>query len=277
MKNILSVDVEDWYHPEYVKNKVKETRVERVHQGLNNAFQLLREYNVSATFFVVGELVDKHPQIVKEISEKGHEVAFHGYQHKPLWELNAKEFQLELEKFNSVIGGKCVGFRAPSLSLDNQTRWALKVLECAGYKYDSSIMPTKTPLYGVKGAPSKPYKPSYGNVAEEDQNAKLWEFPLLVYPFASVKIPAAGGFYLRLFPVDLIRRAIKKANKQGFPAVVFFHTWELDPEMPRLKLGLYKSFVTYYNLHGMKKKIKTILSAFGFTSIENYAEERGLL
>jgi len=277
LKNILSVDVEEWYHPEYVKNKVKETRVEQVHQGLDDAFQLLREYNVSATFFVVGELVDKHPEIVKEINEKGHEVAFHGYYHKPLWRLNAKEFQLELENFNSLIGEKCLGFRAPSLSLDNQTKWALKVLECAGYIYDSSIMPARTPLYGVRGAPLRPYKPSYGNVAEEDQNSKLWEFPLLVYPFASVKIPAAGGFYLRLFPVDLVSGAIKKANKQGFPAVVFFHTWELDSKTPRLKLSPYKSFVTYYNLHGMKKKLRKLLSTFRFTSIENHARERGLI
>ena len=277
MKNILSVDVEEWCHPEYVRNKVKETLVERVHQGLNNVFQLLREHNVSATFFVVGELIDKHPEIVKEINEEGHEVAFHGYHHKPLWELNAKEFQLELKNFSSLIRKKCLGFRAPSLSLDNRTKWALKVLECSGYKYDSSVMPTRTPLYGVKGAPLRPYRPSHGNVAKEDPNVKLWEFPLLVYPLASVKIPAAGGFYLRLFPVDFIRRAIKKANKQGFPAVIFFHTWELDPKTPRLKLSPYRSFVTYYNLDGMKKKLKNILSAFEFTSIENHLEEKDLV
>lgn len=277
MKNILSVDVEGWYHPEYVRNKVKETFVERVHQGINNAFQLLREYNANATFFVVGELVDKHPEIVNQINEEGHEVAFHGYYHKPLWELNAKEFQLELENFSSLIKEKCLGFRAPSLSLDNKTKWVLKVLERFGYKYDSSVMPVRTPLYGVKGAPLRPYRPSYENVAKEDKNAKLLEFPLLVYQLASVKIPAAGGFYLRLFPVDFIKRAIKKANKQGFPAVIFFHPWELDPKTPRLKLSPYKSFVTYYNLDGMKKKLKNILSTFKFTSIENHAEEKGLV
>jgi polysaccharide deacetylase family protein (PEP-CTERM system associated) len=277
LKNILSVDVEEWYHPEYVRNKVKETLVERVHQSISNAFQLLREYNASATFFVVGELVNKHPEIVNEINEEGHEVAFHGYYHRPLWELNAKEFQLELENFSSLVREKCLGFRAPSLSLDNRTKWVLKVLERFGYKYDSSVMPTRTPLYGVKGSPLRPYRPSYENVAKEDKNAKLLEFPLLVYPLASVKIPAAGGFYLRLFPVDFIKRAIKKANKQGFPAVIFFHPWELDPKTPRLKLSPYKSFVTYYNLDGMKKKLKNILSTFKFASIENHAKEKGLV
>ena len=275
MDNILTIDLEEWYHPEYVKNKAPTNKEERATESVDKTLQLLSEYDVDATFFVVGELAEKHPEILERISENGHEIAFQGYYHEPLWKLNAETLQLEIEKFNSFTK-KCIGFRAPSFSLNNKTKWALKVLEDAGYKYDSSIFPTKTPLYGVWGAPIRPYKPSYEDVTEEDGNVKLWEFPLLVYPFVGLRIPVAGGFYLRFFPAGLIKRAIEKVNKHGFPAVIFLHSWELDPETPRLNLGPYKSFITYHNIEQVRKKLKCILSDFRFISCRNYMEEKGL-
>jgi len=276
LDNILTIDLEEWYHPEYVKSKAPTNKEERVTRSLNNALQLLSEHEVNATFFVVGELAEKHSDMMKMIRENGHEIAFHGYSHKPLWKLDTETFRLELRKFDSLTREKCIGFRAPSFSLSNKTKWALKVLEGAGYKYDSSIFPTRTPLYGVWIAPTRPYKPSYEDVAKEDESVKLWEFPLLVYPLTGLRIPIAGGFYLRFFPVNLVKRAIKKANKHGFPAVVFFHSWELDPETPRLKLGPYESFVTYHNIKEVGKKLKYILSDFSFISFRNYMEEEGL-
>ena len=273
LKNILSVDLEEWYHPEYVKNKAIKTPVERMPQSLNKILQLLKAYNVSATFFIVGELVEKHPEIVEEINEKGHEVAFHGYYHKPLWKLNADAFELEVKKFNSLIREKCLGFRAPSFSLNNETKWAIEVLENAHYIYDSSIFPAKTFLYGVQKAPMKPYKLCHEDVTKEDESGKLWEFPLLVYPIMGLRIPAAGGFYLRLFPARLIEKAVKKMNKRGVPAVIYIHNWELDPKTPRLKLGIYRSFVTYHNTKKTEKKMKHLLSRFKFTSLKFHMEE----
>jgi hypothetical protein len=169
-----------------------------------------------------------------------------------------------------LVSEKCVGFRAPSFSLNNRTRWALKVLENCGYKYDSSLFPAKTPLYGVWNAPIFPYKPSYENVLKKDENVKLWEFPLLVYPLKGIRVPAAGGFYMRVFSVSLIIRAIEKLNKKGFPAVIFFHNWELDPETPRPRLGLYKYFVTYHKLKETSKKLEHLLSRFRFMGIREY-------
>lgn len=276
MDNILTIDLEEWYHPEYVKSKAPTNKEERVTRSLNSALQLLSEHNVNATFFVVGELAEKHSDMMETIRENGHEVAFHGYYHEPLWKLDTETFRLELRKFDSLARDKCIGFRAPSFSLNNKTKWALKVLEDAGYKYDSSIFPTKTPLYGVWMAPTRPYKPSYEDVAKEDDSEKLWEFPLLVYSLSGLRIPIAGGFYLRLFPVNLVKRAIKKANKRGAPAVLYLHSWELDPEMSRLRLGAYRSFVTYYNIEEVKKKFKCVLSDFEFVSFRNYIEEKQL-
>ena len=270
MLNILTVDLEEWYHPEYVKNKTLLHKEERIQHSLKITLDLLNRRNLKATFFVVGELAEKHPEIIENIREDNHEIAFHGYYHEPLWNLDADTLCAEIEKFNSLIGDKCAGFRAPSFSLSNKTRWALKVLENSGYQYDSSLFPTKTPLYGVWNAPTTPYKPSHENVTEKDENAKLWEFPLLVYKLKLIKVPVAGGFYMRFFSVNLVAKAIKKLNQQGVPAIIFFHNWELDPETPRLKLGLYRYFVTYHKLKETSKKLEHLLSNFQFTSIKEY-------
>jgi len=272
LKNILSVDVEEWYHPEYVKNKTLPHKEGRIRHSLEITLDLLNRRNVKATFFVVGELAEKHPEIIESIRENNHEIAFHGYYHEPLWNLDAETLRVEIEKFNSLIGEKCAGFRAPSFSLSNKTKWALKVLENSEYQYDSSLFPAKTPLYGVWNAPTTPYRPSHENVTEKDENAKLWEFPLLVWKLKGIRVPVAGGFYMRFFPVGLIVRTIKKLNQRGVPAVVFFHNWELDPETPRLKLGLYRYFVTYHKLKESSKKLESLLSKFQFTSTKESLE-----
>ena len=276
MKNILGVDVEEWYHPEYVKSKAPKNREERVSQGLIETLHLLREHNVDATFFIVGELAEKHPELMEKIMENGHEIAFHGYYHDPLWASSPGVFRREVVRFNSIVrsvtGEKCLGFRAPSYSIDNRTVWALDILEKAGYLYDSSVFPMKTPLYGVSSAPITPYYPSSRNIVEQDKSRKLIEFPALVYPVMGFRIPAAGGFYLRLLPSFIIRKAVKKMNKRGFPAVLSFHTWEVDSGTPRLNLGLMKSFVTYYDLDATKKKLKYLLSSFQFEGFRYYIE-----
>jgi len=276
LQNILSVDLEEWYHPEYVRTKGTFNKRNRVTKTLDQTLRLLEVYDVCATFFVVGELVEKHPEIVEKINEKGHEIAFHGYYHEPLSKLNAETLRSEIKRFGVLVREKCLGFRAPSFSLNNKTKWALKVLEDADYKYDSSIFPFKTPLYGHWKAPIRPYKVSHDDVTREDEDGKLWEFSLLVYAFGAVRLPAAGGFYLRFFPTAFISKAIKKANELGFPAVVFFHNWELDPEMPRPRLTFLKSFVTYYNLGATKKKLECLLSRFDFSSVKEYMTSHDL-
>lgn len=272
MHNILTIDLEEWYHPEYVRGKKPPDGEERIEVSLKTTLHLLSKLDVKATFFIVGELAEKHPEILENIREDNHEIAFHSYFHEPLWNLDAKTLRTEIERFNTLIREKCAGFRAPSFSLSNRTKWALKVLEDCGYRYDSSLFPAKTPLYGVWGAPTTPYKPSFENITEQDEKTKLWEFPLLIYKLKGVRVPVAGGFYMRLFPVDLIARAIKRLNQQGFPAVIFFHNWELDPETPRLKLGLYRYFVTYHKLKKTSMKLSHLLSKFKFASIREYHE-----
>jgi len=270
------VDIEEWYHAEYVKNHLGLNRESRLQKTLDETLQLLGSHDTGATFFVVGELAERNPEAIGKISEKGYEIGFHGFYHEPLARSNVDTFRSEVKRFGGLIKEKCRGFRAPSFSLSNSTKWALRVLEEEGYQYDSSVFPAKTPLYGQYGAPTRPYKLSDKDVGAEDANGKLWEFSLLVYKFAGIRIPLAGGFYLRFFPVDIISRAIRKTNEKGYPAVLFFHNWEIDPNLPRLRLGFYRSFVTYHNLNETKRKHESLLSKFEFVGIRDYMEKQGL-
>jgi polysaccharide deacetylase family protein (PEP-CTERM system associated) len=275
--NILSVDLEEWYHPEYVKCVASSEKCARVETNISKTLDLLKRQNVTATFFIVGELAEIHPQIVDEIAAEGHEIAFHGYDHEPLWKKTPESLRAEIEKFRRITNDQCMGFRAPSFSLNNKTKWALRILKEAGYKYDSSIFPAKVPLYGVRNAPTRLYKPSLEDVSKEDESSELWEFPLLVHTFLGLRIPVAGGFYLRLLPQNIIKSALVKSNRNGYPGVIFFHSWEMDPDTPRLKIGLYKSFVTYHNLETVERRLRSLLSQFEFASFRDYLEKNRLL
>lgn len=277
MLNILSVDLEELHHAEYVKDRQPKYVEERAAQSLDKTLALLGKHNVHATFFVVGELLEKCPQLAERIREEGHEIAFHGYSHKRLQNLDADTFEKEISMFNSLVKEKCLGFRAPSFSLNNQTIWALRVLEKKGFAYDSSIFSVATPLYGVPRAPTKPYRPSFDDVAKHDDNGKLWEFPLLTLKMWGLKLPVAGGFYLRQCPVRMVKRAVKSMNKQNAPAVIYVHTWELDSETPVLELGIYRSYITYANIEKTKEKLESLLTDFEFTSIRDFAEDAKLL
>jgi polysaccharide deacetylase family protein (PEP-CTERM system associated) len=280
LRNILSIDIEEVFHAEYAKDVKKSHLSYRAPCNIPFVLDLLRDEGANATFFVVGEIAEKFPEVIGMIAKEGHEVAFHSYDHKPLWGKNPKQLKTEIERFNelltSMTGVTCLGFRAPSFSLDNKTKWTLEVLETMRILYDSSVFPAWTPLYGVSSAPVRPYKPSNDDLTVEDVNGKLWEFPLAVYSLVGLRIPAAGGFYLRFTP-SLVWRAIKKINKLGSPAVVYVHNWELDSETPKLKLNPYKSFVTYHNIDKTAELFKHLLREFQFTSFAEYMKSAGMV
>ena len=288
LEGLLSIDTEDFFHAEYVKRRVTD-RCHRAVSLVPEVLKFLDNKGVKATFFVVGEVFEKYPQFLEQIEEKGHEIAFHGYTHTCLEKLTPKSLQEEIDKFNSILRltsvEKPLGFRAPSLSLNNNTKWALKVLQKNGFVYDSSICPTKTILYGVSKAPIRPYKVSFEDVSKEDKNGKMWEFPVLIYqlPLINFRIPMTGGFYLRFFPIELMKKAIKKINAKGYPGLIYTHTWEicsdhvLSHHSPKINLGFFKSFVTYYNIKKSRKKLENLLSSFKFTSIKNYIEKNKFL
>jgi len=270
VESILSIDVEEVFHGEYTRQYRQGLRY-RTPDNIPPILKILEEYDAKATFFMVGEIAEKFPEVINMILEKGHEVSFHGWTHELLWKLTPERFREEAKAFKK-LHPDCIGFRAPSFSLNNKTKWALKILYEEGFKYDSSIFPTWTPLYGTYKAPLKPYRLSIDDSSSEseDNNSSLFEFPLTVYNFFGLKLPTAGGFWLRFWNIELIRKSIEKMNNKGYPAILYIHNWELDSETLRLKLNFYKSFITYHNLDKAVKRLKKLLSGYSFTSFSEY-------
>jgi len=275
VKNILSIDVEEIFHGEYTRYYREQNLTYRSPQNIPKILNILKEHEVKATFFIVGEIAKKYPEIINIILEEGHEVAFHSWTHEPLWRTTPEKFRAELKMFLKIYP-KCIGFRAPSFSLSNKTRWALKILYEEGFKYDSSIFPTWTPLYGTYRAPTYPYFPSMANITEKDYNSSMIEFPLSVYSLLGIKIPIAGGFWLRLWSLDLIKEGIRKINEKGFPAVIYIHNWELDDKTPRIYTNIIGRLQAYHNLDKAKQKLESLLKSFSFTNFITYIDEFGV-
>jgi hypothetical protein len=164
---------------------------------------------------------------------------------------------------------KIKGFRAPCFSIDNRNKWALKVLSDFGYQYDASIFPLKiNPLYGVRGAPTQPYRISFEDVRKEDPKSPLMEFPLCPLMIGRLKIPISGGFYLRALPLSFLDWGLKKIN-QSKPFILYFHPWESYEKTPRFKLPLFNRVISYYGIRSALKKLEFLLENFRFARVDH--------
>ncbi len=274
VKNALTIDLEYWHSPELIRGFVPEKRDDLIIEMATPILRLLDEFGVSATFFVLGAVAEKYPALVAEIHSRGHEIASHAYSHRTLHELGRDRFEDEVHRsvrlLREITGEPPIGFRAPSFSIDNTTRWAFDVLERHGFRYDSSIFPVETHLYGVRDAPLGIYRPSAENVAENDPNGRIIEFPLTILEYAR-KVPISGGFYLRVLPLNVLKRMIKRVNEER-PAVIYLHPWEICPLMPRLKLSLSSRFITYHGIKSTREKLEGLLASFSFAPAREVLE-----
>jgi polysaccharide deacetylase family protein (PEP-CTERM system associated) len=273
--NILGIDFEEWYHPELIKNHVKnDQKIPKIFKGIDIILDLLNKHNISATFFVVGEILQHDPELIDKIISNDHEIAFHTMHHDRIDSPNfSNKFDDELKEFQKLTNDKSKGFRAPTFSLNEKSSFIIKMLEKYNYIYDSSIMPAKTSMYGNPNAEKKPYKITSENLENNSENGKLWEFPLMVTKLLGKQIPAAGGFYLRTLPLYMIKNAIKNYEKEHMPACFYVHSWELTPElMPRIPLSQKNNFITYHNIEKTLPKLDQLLSNFNFTSFQKYID-----
>ncbi|MCO6453648.1 MAG: polysaccharide deacetylase family protein [Caldilineales bacterium] len=280
MQAALSIDLESYWHAELLRRLVdRNSADDRVLPATLPLLDLLADRGVTATFFVVGEIIDEYPALVKRIVAEGHEIGCHGYTHRPLWSLNETTFNAELSLFTSALrrhlpGVIPRGFRAPTFSLSPDTAWALAVLARHGYEYDSSVFPMRTPLYGVPGCPPRPYRPA-PNMIDNDPAAPIWEWPLTAWRIGPLTLPVCGGFYLRTLPMPVIIHGMRKAMQQG-PIVVYLHPWELDEETPRLPLSRRDRFITYHNIGAAtRRRLEKLLEQFDFTTMTNVLALRG--
>jgi len=271
-QNLLGIDFEDWFHPQLIQPFIKNLKHEpKIFNGLEKILELLRKTDTTATFFMVGELLEHKPEMLDLIIDNGHEIGFHTMTHSILNNLSKEKFIQELDSFEKLTNGKSNGFRAPTFSLNYNTSWAIDALVQKNYLYDSSIVPVKTQLYGFSNSQKSPYKISSSSLTKNDPNGKLLEFPLAVGSFFTKKIPISGGFYLRALPLKNSLLSIKDYEKQNLPATIYVHSWELTPEfMPTINLPLKENFVTFYNIKKTFSKLETILKSFKFGSFASY-------
>jgi polysaccharide deacetylase family protein (PEP-CTERM system associated) len=278
--NAFSVDVEDWFQVSDFEEQVRldewDRYESRVLPNTRRVLRLLEEFGVRGTFFILTWNAERHPELVEEIAKAGHEVATHGYAHRLVYEQGKDLYRQDLERsqqiLERILGQPARGYRAPSFSVTTQSMWALDVMLETGIEYDSSIFPVQDSLYGIPGALRFPF------VIHSRGERELVEFPMTTARFAGRNLPLGGGAYLRVLPYHYMRWGMRRVNREGHPAVVYLHPWELDPEQPRLKSRGKRGFSTHYlNLDSMEKKLRRLLTDFRFAPVRDVLAQRGWL
>lgn len=272
MLNALTIDVEDYFHVTAFERQIRpetwESHPLRVGENTRRILDMLDEYAVTATFFVLGWVAERMPHLVREIRQRGHEIACHGYAHQLVYRQTPSEFRADVSRAKRILedicGEQVHGYRAPSYSITAQSLWAMDTLLEEGFTYDSSIFPVRHDLYGIPGGKRFPHQIS-------THAGDIREFPLSTYQVGSGRwsyhLPIAGGGYLRLFPAALVTRALREINdREGQPVIVYFHPWELDPGQPRIRAGVRSRFRHYLNLERMELKVRHLLDNFRFTT-----------
>ena len=280
MFNALTVDVEDYYQVAAFESVVRFADWERFESRVENntyrILEILETHKTPATFFVLGWVAERHPQLVRAISAYGHEVASHGYAHQRLYTQTPEQFRTETRRSKCIledaIGQAILGYRAASYSITAQSLWALAILREEGFVYDSSIFPIHHDLYGIPSAPR------FCHVLQGPGYDGLVEFPLSTLRLGSVNLPIAGGGYFRLFPYAFTHWGISRLNEhEHHPAVVYLHPWETDPCQPRIHAGGRARLRHYLNLSRTVARLRRLLQDFRFGTMGDVLRERGLL
>lgn len=262
--NVLTIDVEEWFHVCGLAEEPVVGRHEwRVERNIERLLGLLARHGTKATFFVLGCVAETVPSLVPRIAAEGHEIASHGYSHSLVHDLSQEGFRGEIRRTHDILlrqsGLPPVGFRAPQWSISQaRTPWAFEVLHEEGYRYDSSCTPL--PFVGDRQGKRSPYRLPAGN-------GNIWEIPPLVTAAPLLNLPTGGGWGFRLFPLRLIDRTVEAVNRAGNPAVLYLHPRELDPEGPRLRLSPLKSFVTYGPRRDAAPRVESLLRRHRFTTL----------
>lgn len=223
---------------------------------------LFREFDIKATFFILGDVARHFPELVEEIAEAGHEIGTHGMYHKFIYQQKPDEFRTDIrdsiEILRGIAGQPIKSYRAPYFSITKDSIWAVDILRDEGILYDSSIFPVHNPRYGIPGASRLPYE-----VVPD-----FWEFPVSTLPSFIGNIPIGGGFYFRFWPLQFTLFALHKIEKNGQPMLLYFHPWEFDPDQPRYRAGSYFLGARhYYRLNKTMRKFVRILNARGYTTL----------
>lgn len=251
MKNkiILTFDLDFWYSGKFLKKYLSKNKTlleDFIEKPTKPILDLLNQYNQKATFFILGQVAEKYPELIKKISAFDHEIASHGYSHKPLCDLSEAELEKEIELskniLKNIINKEIKGFRAPNFSINNKTKYAFKILEKYNFQYDSSVHPLS--FYKINNPSS------------------IVELP-----------PSLGGIYFRILPLKLYFILIKILNKTKIP-ILYFHPYELFESPPKINFApWYKRKIKYWGIKNAWKKFGKIIKNFNCISIKQYLDE----
>jgi len=270
MKNAFTIDVEDYFQVSAFEGVVDRKqwidRPSRVENNTRRLLDLVERHHTKATCFVLGWIAERHPNLVREIDRRGHDVACHGYSHRLIYNQTPAEYAEETRRAKDVleqlIGRPVRGYRAASYSITKRSLWALDTLIELGFEYDSSIFPVRHDRYGIPDAPRSPH-------IIEREVGSIVEFPISTLDLAGFNLPVGGGGYFRIFPYWLSAGAIALLNRrEQLPAMFYVHPWEIDPEQPRIQARLLSRFRHYYHLEKCEGRLDRLLTSTPFTDVE---------
>ena len=267
--NAMSIDVEDYFQVSAFENSIARENWDqfecRVERNVNTLLDLLDESNSKATFFTLGWIAERYPDLVRSMVSRGHELASHGYQHMRVFNQTPDQFLADIKKTKAILedlGGQAVrGYRAASFPIDGRNLWAYDCLVEAGYKYSSSIYPLQHDHYGMPDAPRFSFR---------FESNSLLEIPITTVDMMGRTMPAGGGGYFRFFPYAFSRSLIKKVNAHDRRSTIFYlHPWEIDPQQPKQNGMPFKSRVRHYlNLSQTKNRLRKLLSDFNWDRMD---------
>ncbi len=274
-RHALTVDVEDYFHVSAFASVVRPEswaqQESRVEANTGRVLELFAAHGVRATFFVLGWVAERYPQLVWRIRHAGHEIGCHSFAHRLIYDMTPEQFRQDTRRAKDALeqttGETVSGYRAPSFSVTRKSLWALEILAEEGFQYDCSIAPVHHDLYGFPAAPPYPHW-------QETHSGRLAEFPISTIRLGGWRVPVAGGGYLRLFPLQATIWAMKQIRaRTGQPLMVYFHPWELDADQPRLAASLRSRVRHYVGLQSTRRKLEALLNQFEFAPVSDVLAE----
>lgn len=276
LRNALTVDVEDYYQVSAFEPFIPRTQWDeypsRVVANTERLLRLFDRHQVHGTFFVLGWVAERFPQLVRAIHEGGHELGCHSYAHRLIYQMTPEEFRADLVRARDCIqqasGVPVVSFRAPSFSITRQSLWALEILAAEGFQYDSSVFPIYHDRYGIPDAKAEIHQ-------IDTPSGALWEFPPSVARFGPLNLPVSGGGYFRFYPIGWSLYCLGRIQRRDRrPFIFYVHPWEVDPEQPRLPLASRLSrFRHYVHLASTERKLARLLERFAFAPMRDVIAE----
>lgn len=276
VKHILSIDLEDYFHVEAFAGVVSRDKwnryPSRVERNCHLLLDIFDRHSVKATFFVLGWVAQRFPKLVREVHQRGHELACHSYWHRRVSSLTPAEFRTDTraacDAIEQAASVRVTGYRAPTWSVTPQSLWALDILCEEGFTYDSSIFPIRHDLYGIPNASRHPY---YHTISH---GRRLLELPPATVRVAGKNLPAAGGGWFRLLPFRYTKWAFQRFESEGTPLVFYLHPWEIDPDQPRMSAPLKSRLRHYTNLGRTQARLERLLRSFKFQTFQDYLKLR---